>query len=113
MHVDARRAQQADTHTNTRQDARAAGTAWGVAPGVGGPCLAGGGAGFRRLIAGVAVMLIGAVGVDFLANFVEFGSPPAIGLIYIEESLEMIGGTLVLWGGYLLSVGATGWLPPP
>ncbi len=70
-------------------------------------------AGFRRLIAGVVVMLIGAVGVDFLANFVEFGSPPAIVLIYIEESLEMIGGTLVLWGGYLLAVGATGWVPPP
>ena len=55
-----------------------------------------------KLVVGMTMMIVGAVGFDFLANFVEDLSTPAIILIYIEESLEMFGATVILWGSYQL-----------
>ena len=57
---------------------------------------------FKKLVVGMVLMMTGAIGVDWLANFVVDGSTPAILLIYIEETLEMVGATIILWGSYEL-----------
>ena len=57
---------------------------------------------FGLLVAGMVVTLTGAVGVDALSNFVREGSLPGAVLLTLEELAEMIGATIVLWGGYEL-----------
>jgi hypothetical protein len=53
---------------------------------------------FARIAAGFGLFLTGAIGVDFLGNFVPELSPAAITLITIEETLEPLGATVILWG---------------
>jgi hypothetical protein len=57
---------------------------------------------FRKVVIAVSMMFIGAVAVDFLANFVEVRSAPALVLVYVEESLEMAGASVMLWAGHAL-----------
>jgi hypothetical protein len=58
-----------------------------------------------KVVIGMVLMMTGAVGFEFLSNFVVEGSLPAILEIYVEESLEMIGAT----GGVTARVAG----PPP
>jgi len=48
---------------------------------------------------GMAVMLAGAIGVETLSNFVVAGSVWATIEVAVEECLEMVGSTIVAWGG--------------
>ena len=57
---------------------------------------------FIKLITGMACFLIGAIGIEALSNFVVEGSIQGVGLVLSEELAEMIGATIVLWGGYEL-----------
>lgn len=57
---------------------------------------------FVKLVAGMALVLTAAIGVDALSNFVVEGSLPGVVQIVIEEVAEMIGVTTVLWGSYEL-----------
>jgi hypothetical protein len=52
----------------------------------------------NRLLAGSALFLIAAIGIEALSNFLVPGSPAATLEIAVEEMSEMIGSTLVLWG---------------
>jgi len=52
----------------------------------------------RTIAVGMAVMLTGAIGVELLSNLVEPGSRAAALQVFSEESLEMVGATVVLWG---------------
>ena len=49
--------------------------------------------------------MIGATGGDFVANFLDPGSPAAIMEILVEEMLEMVGATVILWGSIELLLG--------
>jgi hypothetical protein len=55
----------------------------------------------RTLVLGMGVMLAGAIGVETLSNL-TVGTPLAPLQIAAEEFLELIGATLVIWGGYTL-----------
>lgn len=50
-----------------------------------------------KLALGMAVMLTGALGVEMLSNFVVAGSTLSVMQVLLEELLEMLGATLVLW----------------
>lgn len=52
----------------------------------------------NRLLAGMALMLFAAIGIEALSNLVVPGSPAATLEIAVEELSEMIGSTFVLWG---------------
>lgn len=53
---------------------------------------------FRKLVIGMLIMLTGALGVETLSNFVERGL--LIAEVVLEEGLEMIGATVMLWAAY-------------
>ena len=53
-----------------------------------------------KIFAGMLIMLIGALGFDGLTNFVAPGSMYAVLQVFLEEFLEMLGGTIMLWGSY-------------
>jgi hypothetical protein len=53
---------------------------------------------------GVAILLLGAVGIEVLRNWVMPGSAYDILQAFLEELCEMTGGTVVLWGSYELLV---------
>jgi hypothetical protein len=59
---------------------------------------------FKRIAIGTALFLLGAVGFDFLSNFLTPDSAAWTAEIYVEETLEMFGATLILWGAYLLAM---------
>ena len=52
---------------------------------------------------GMGLFLVGAVFFDFLSNFLTPNSFGRIVGICVEETLEMFGATLILWGTYLLA----------
>ena len=56
-----------------------------------------------KIIAGMAVMLSGALVVEIFINLFERGSAGATIQIVVEELLEMLGATIVLWGSYELA----------
>ena len=58
---------------------------------------------FMRIAFGIGLFLLGAVGFDFLSNFLTPDSLEWIAGIYVEETLEMFGATIILWGSYLLA----------
>jgi hypothetical protein len=58
----------------------------------------------NRIVAGMALMLIAAIGIEALSNLLIPGSPAATLEIAIEEMSEMIGSTLVLWGSVELAL---------
>ena len=58
-----------------------------------------------RIVVGLALLVSGATGGDFVANFLDPGSPAAILEILVEEMLEMVGATVILWGGVELLLG--------
>jgi hypothetical protein len=55
----------------------------------------------RKTVLGLGVMLAGAIGVETLAN-VTSGTALVPLQVALEELLEMLGATIVLWGGYEL-----------
>jgi hypothetical protein len=56
-----------------------------------------------KIVAGMAVMLSGALAVEMLINLFERGSAGETAQVFVEELLEMLGATLVLWGSYELA----------
>lgn len=62
---------------------------------------------FGKLVAGMVAFLIGAIGFDFLSNFVHEKSTTSYLLIYAEETLEMVGATAVVWAA--LDLATDGW----
>lgn len=59
---------------------------------------------YTRMLIGASLFLLGAVGLDLLSNALVPGSSAAAVGVYIEESLELVGATMILWGAYLLAV---------
>ena len=57
---------------------------------------------FLKLVWGATMFLTAAIGVEALSNLVVPDSPLATLQILVEESLELIGSTTVLWGCYEL-----------
>jgi hypothetical protein len=55
-----------------------------------------------KLCLGMVLTLTGALGIETLSNFVTPGSASAVLLILAEELCELLGSTIVLWGGYEL-----------
>lgn len=55
-----------------------------------------------RLAAGMAILLTGALGVEVLSNFAENGL--FIAEVVLEEGLEMLGASLILWSAYEVAV---------
>src|SRR5262249_59438514 len=51
-----------------------------------------------RMLLGMTVMLTGAVGLETLSNFIAPGSVLDVLEVFLEEVLEMIGTTIILWG---------------
>ena len=51
-----------------------------------------------KFIAGVAIYVLAAAGVEALSNFAEPHGPAARALVLLEEMGEMIGATFILWG---------------
>lgn len=59
----------------------------------------------NQLLAGIALMLFAAIGIEALSNLLVPGSPAATLEIAVEELSEMIGSTIVLWGSVGLAQG--------
>ena len=59
-----------------------------------------------RYVAGLAVFMTGAAGVEVLVNFVEPDSPAHTAQVFFEEVLEMTGVTTMLWATCDLIVAA-------
>ena len=58
---------------------------------------------FVKTFAGVALMIVGAVGIESLANLVpDRQAGYGILQVFAEELCEMLGATVTLWGGYEL-----------
>lgn len=55
---------------------------------------------FLKLVAGMSVLFIGAIGIEAFSNFVVPESLLDRMLVLIEETLELIGATLILWGAF-------------
>jgi hypothetical protein len=55
-----------------------------------------------KVLLGMAIALAGAIGVETLSNFVGRNSVYNVLQILLEESCEMLGATIVLWGSYEL-----------
>lgn len=55
---------------------------------------------FAKITLGIVMLFVGGVGVEALSNLVDMGSGVGLVQVYVEESLEMIGTTFILWGGY-------------
>ena len=57
---------------------------------------------FKKLLLGMAIMLGGAVGVETLVNFISY---EYIFLeVVLEEGMEMIGATIMLWAAYEMAL---------
>ena len=54
------------------------------------------------IILGMGIMLTGAIGIEILSNFVIAGSIHNVIQVLAEEMCELIGATIVIWGGYEL-----------
>ena len=52
----------------------------------------------KKLVIGMVVMLTGALGIEIISNFAEFGF--LVIAVAFEEGLEMIGATIMLWALY-------------
>jgi hypothetical protein len=67
-----------------------------------------------KILLGMLMMVIGAVGFETLTNFVARGTMYGVLQVFSEEFCEMVGATTVLWGSYelLLAHGFTFWLAP-
>lgn len=48
----------------------------------------------------MSILLSGALGVELLSNFVEQGL--LVAEVAVEEGLEMIGATVILWSLYVM-----------
>ena len=57
---------------------------------------------FLKLVLGTGLMFAGAIGVEALSNFVVQGSLIASLQVLVEEMLELVGATTILWGSYEL-----------
>lgn len=57
---------------------------------------------FKRTVIGATVLLGGALGVESLSNFVEGGL--LVIQITVEEGMEMIGDSILIWSVYDLSI---------
>jgi hypothetical protein len=55
-----------------------------------------------KLCLGLAVTLVGAVGIETLSNFTTRGSAYAMLQVLTEEVCELLGSTIILWGSYEL-----------
>lgn len=53
-----------------------------------------------KLLAGTGIFLAAATGIEALSNFVTPGSGYDALENFLEEGLEMVGSTIVLWGSY-------------
>jgi len=51
-----------------------------------------------KVCLGMAVTLVGAVGIETLSNFATPGSAYAMLSVLTEEVCELLGGTIILWG---------------
>jgi hypothetical protein len=58
---------------------------------------------FQKLVGGMALFVVAAVGLDALSNFTTDGSLGATIQVLAEEVTEMIAATIVLWGAYELA----------
>jgi hypothetical protein len=58
-----------------------------------------------KIVVGMTVMLSGSLIVEIFINLFERGSTGDALQIFVEELLEMLGGTIVLWGSYELARG--------
>jgi hypothetical protein len=67
-----------------------------------------------KIFLGMLIMLIGAIGLETLSNFVTPGTKYRVLQVFSEEFCELVGATMVLWGSYeLLRVhGFAFWLAP-
>lgn len=54
---------------------------------------------FEKMIVGIAMLLVGAIGVEALSNFADEASTSGVLFVYVEESLEMVGVSIVVWAG--------------
>jgi len=52
-----------------------------------------------KMLLGMIIMLTGAVGLETLSNFIAPDSVLDVLEVFLEEVLEMIGATIILWGG--------------
>jgi len=57
----------------------------------------------KKLVLGMIIMLTGALGFEFLSNFAEHTL--LILFIILEEGLEMVGVTVMLWAAYDMAIG--------
>jgi hypothetical protein len=55
-----------------------------------------------KLALGIAVTLVGALGIETLDNFVTLGTGYEVMQVLAEEMCELLGSTIVLWGSYEL-----------
>jgi hypothetical protein len=60
-------------------------------------------AAFSKILVGLVLVMTGAIGVEALSNVVTIDSGSGVLQVLVEECLEMIGATVVLWGCYELS----------
>ncbi len=56
----------------------------------------------KKLAVGMGMLLTGALGIDFLTNFVE--NKFWVIAVAFEEGLEMIGATVMLWAVYEVGI---------
>jgi len=59
---------------------------------------------FAKLGLGMAIFLSGAVGFEFVSNLVPDGRPMYL-VRLLEETLEMLGATVMLWAAFSVSLG--------
>jgi hypothetical protein len=55
-------------------------------------------AAFTKCFVRLAVFAAGALGMETLSNFTVPGSAAQLAQVTVEELLEMLGATIVLWG---------------
>jgi hypothetical protein len=55
-------------------------------------------AAFTKCLVGLAVFAAGALGMETLSNFTVPGSAAQLAQVTVEELLEMLGATILLWG---------------
>ena len=58
-----------------------------------------------KLIVGGAIWLGGALGIELLRNVVDHDSALGIAQVFFEETAEMMGVTVMVWGFYQLLIG--------
>ena len=58
--------------------------------------------GLRKIVYGVLIMLLGALGVETASNLIYTQPTIRVLFVLVEEVMEMCGATTVVWGSYLL-----------